>query len=223
MALKFCIIIPVYNEAENIAALVSQIKAVGYSLVVIDDGSGDHSGQRAREAGAEVITHPQRQGKGMSLRTGFSYALDHHFDAVITMDGDGQHAVEDIPVMLQKAETSPESVITGNRMHDVREMPFLRKITNRLMSWVISLIAKTDIPDTQCGFRYVSCQILKDIQLECKDYEIESEVLIKASKKGFSIHSVPIKTIYNNETSDIKPFWDTIRFLKYIWRETFSR
>ena len=98
-------------------------------------------------------------------------------------------------------------------------MPFVRLLTNRIMSSMISLICRQEIPDSQCGYRYISCDILKDIKLTCKDFEIESEVLIKASKKGYTIRSIPIRTIYSNEESKISPVRDTIRFFKYLTRE----
>jgi hypothetical protein len=92
-------------------------------------------------------------------------------------------------------------------------------MTNRFMSGLISLFCGQNIPDTQCGFRLIKTAVLKAIKLESSDFEIETEVLIRASKKGFKIRSVAIQTIYSNEVSKIQPFKDTIRFVVYIFRE----
>ena len=98
-------------------------------------------------------------------------------------------------------------------------MPLVRLLVNRIMSAMISGVCRQRVPDTQCGFRYIGRRPLQEIKLSCKDFEIESEVLIEASHKGFKIYSVPIKTIYSNEVSKINPFVDTIRFFVYIIRQ----
>ena len=220
--MKWCIVIPVYNEAERLGDLMTSLKQKNYDIVVIDDGSRDSSGLIAKEKGAFVITHKKKSGKGLSLRDGFDYAVKQNYDGVITMDGDGQHDVGDIDKFINKARENQDCVITGSRMENYRGMPFIRFLVNKTMSIMISFVCKQKIPDTQCGFRFIGTTVLKKISLSSSDFEIESEVLIKASKKGFKIYSVPIKTIYNNECSKINPFIDTIRFFVYLIRETWN-
>ena len=217
---KACILIPVYNECKEIGRLVESLKRKGFDVVVVDDGSTDDSGKTAREKGAVVIRHDQKQGKGRSLQDGFDYILKQaKYDGVITIDGDGQHDIEDIDQFLVKAREHPQSIITGTRMTNPRGMPLVRLWTNRLMSGVISFLCRQKIPDTQCGFRFISCSVLKPLKLTSSDFQIETEVLIKASKKRFKIYSVPIKTIYRGEASKINPVVDTFRFLVYIIKE----
>ena len=219
-----CILIPVYNECKEIGRLVGSLKRKGFDVVVVDDGSTDQSGTTAQEKGAKVIRHDQKQGKGHSLQDGFDYILrQENYDAVITIDGDGQHDIEDIDQFLAKAQEHPKSIITGTRMANPRGMPLVRLWTNRLMSGVISFLCRQKIPDTQCGFRFINCSVLKPLTLTSSDFQIETEVLIKASKKGFKIYSVPIKTIYRGEASKINPVVDTFRFLVYIIKETCGR
>lgn len=155
----------------------------------------------------------------MSLQKGFEYAIAHQYEGVITMDGDGQHDVEDIDKFIKAIAKDPKSIITGNRMGDPAGMPRSRYFTNWFMSRLISWLCKQRIPDTQCGFRYIGCDILKNCHFLTKDFEIESEVLIKASKKGYKIYSVPVKSIYQNEESKIRPFKDTFRFITYLFKE----
>ncbi len=220
--MNICIIIPAHNESKTIGPLVSSLSERKLDTVVIDDGSADATGNIAQEKGAIVLRHELKQGKGCSLRKGFAYALQHGYDGVIIMDGDGQHDVESIEHFLDIAKKDMVSVIVGNRMADSRGMPFIRYCTNRFMSWLISLVCGQNIADTQCGYRYIGCGVLKDIPLTCKDFEIETEILMKARKKGFKIYDMPIKTIYQNEESKINPFKDTIRFCSYFIQEIFS-
>ena len=216
---KVCIIIPVYNESRTIGPLVRALRQKDLDVVVIDDGSVDDSGNIAEFSGAGVIRHARNKGKGASLQEGFQYALARDYEWILTMDGDGQHAVEDIANFITMAQEQPQGVITGNRMSNPQGMPGVRFWTNRLMSAIISFLCRQRIPDTQCGFRMISRDVLRGIQVTCKDYEIETEVLIKASKKGFKIYSVPIQTIYMGEASKINPVVDTCRFIIYIVKE----
>jgi len=217
--MNICIVIPVYNEARNIGEIVKNVKARGYEIVVINDGSADDSSAIAKRQGAVVIDHLEKQGKGVSLRDGFAYAVQKGFDGVIAMDGDGQHHVDDLESFVQKARQDPRSVISGNRMLSCRHMPLLRRLVNRFMSLMISSICHQPIPDSQCGFRFIGVDVLKALDLTSSDFEIETEVLIKSSRHGFKIYSVPVQTIYRDELSKINPFIDTIRFFKYIFKE----
>jgi len=221
---RVCILIPVYNECKEIGRLVESLKRKNFDVVVVDDGSTDDSGKAAQEKGAIVIRHDQKQGKGRSLQDGFESILkENKYDGVITIDGDGQHDIEDIEQFLVKAREYPGSIITGTRMTNPQGMPLVRLLTNRLMSGVISFLCRQKIPDTQCGFRFISASVLKQLKLTSSDFQIETEVLIKASKKGFKIYSVPIKTIYRGEASKINPIVDTFRFLVYIIKEMYGR
>ena len=203
--MKICAIIPAHNESENIGLLVEKLKRKGLDVVVIDDGSSDGSGSIAREKGAHVIIHEQKKGKGNSLREGFEYALNQNSDGVITLDGDGQHDVDDIDMFIEKTKQNPVCVINGTRMDNPKGMPLLRLLVNRVMSSMITTVCKQKIPDTQCGYRFIHIDILRLLKLSSSDFEIESEVLIQSSRNGAKIYSVPIKTIYCNESSKINP------------------
>jgi hypothetical protein len=112
-------------------------------------------------------------------------------------------------------------MIIGNRMLDTASMPRHRIITNRFMSTMISRLSGCYVPDTQCGFRLIKRDTLQKIKLESSNYEIESEMIIKAARAGCTIESLPIKTVYEDERSRINPVFDTIRFIilmvKILW------
>jgi hypothetical protein len=156
------------------------------------------------------------------LIKGFHYALNSGFDAVIIMDGDGQHLPEEIPYFIRLAEYSNSGILIGNRMFKIKHMPFARVFTNKFMSRLISFVAGQSIPDTQCGFRLIKKEVLEKINLKTSKYETESEIIIRASRSGFKIESVPIKTIYNGEKSQINPVIDTLRFIKFIVMELWT-
>jgi len=219
--MKTCVLIPTYNEAKTIGWLIRKIRELGIEeVIVVDDGSTDNTSKIAEENGAKLLRNSKNLGKGNALRRGFSYCLENNFDVVITMDGDGQHSPEEIPHFLKVVESNKKvDLVIGNRMHSPQGMPLLRFFTNKIMSWIISLMVKQKIPDTQCGFRLFKREVLEKINLRTEKFEIESEILMEAIRKGFSISTVPIKTIYlYDSVSQIDPVVDTFRFLKFILR-----
>jgi len=216
LAMKRCALIPSYNEAKNIGAVTRELKSLGLTAYVVDDGSTDDTAGIAASQGAVVIAHTKNQGKGASLIEGFDRILKEGFDAVLIMDGDGQHATDDIDNFFKKMTETGADIVIGNRMLDTASMPALRNITNRIMSRIISNMCGQEIPDTQCGFKLIKRNVLENIKFEFSNFEIESEILLRAARKGFKIESVPVKTVYQDETSKIKPIFDTIRFLYFL-------
>ncbi len=221
--MKICILIPAYNEAQAVGQLVKKIVALGLDALVVDDGSSDGTGDIARASGAVVLANVTNHGKGYSLQRGFDYILSRDYAALVVMDGDGQHAVDDLHKFTDLFKEKEPDIICGNRMRNPKGMPGLRFVTNKVMSGLISLVCRQKIYDTQCGYRLIKTDVLRNIQVSSSAFEIESEVLIKACKRGYRVVSVPIQTIYSNERSKINPFFDTVRFIIYIIREMFVR
>jgi glycosyltransferase involved in cell wall biosynthesis len=221
--MKIAIVIPAHNETQTIGPLVEAVRGLGYDCIVIDDGSVDKTYAAAGQAHAVVLKTNAKSGKGNALRVGFDYVIQNRYEALIAMDGDGQHSPSDIAAFVACYQNTNADIINGNRMHNPRGMPLVRLATNRLMSWLISLFCRQNILDTQCGFRLIKTKVLQAIKLESSDFEIETELLIKASKKGFKIASVDIQSIYSNEVSKIQPVKDTVRFMAYLWRELWRK
>ncbi len=212
-----CILIPSYNEERTIGGIVRKLKERKLTVYVVDDGSIDATADRAAAEGAFVIKNSPNKGKGAAMRAGFEMIIkEGRFDSVIIMDGDDQHEVDDVAHLIKKAHESGADLVLGNRMQDTSRMPIIRIVTNRFMSWLLSVITGRDIPDTQCGFRLVSVKVLKDINLKSSNYDIDSEMILKAAKAGFKITSAPVKTVYNDEKSRINPFVDTLRFIRLL-------
>ena len=217
-----CVVIPALNEADSIQGVIREARRYGPDIIVVDDGSDDATYSIAKNENAFVIKHEVRSGKGAALRDGFDLAAAKGYDAIIVMDADGQHEPSSIPDFIKKYEETKAGVICGNRMANHIGMPRIRVFTNWFMSSLISLICRQRIPDTQCGYRLYSAEALKGVKIESPKFEIESELLIKLAKKGFKIESVPIKSIYGHETSHIRPFKDTMRFIAFLFRILFK-
>ena len=216
---KIAAVIPAYQEKKHIDDVVRRTRDKIDNVLVVDDGSNDKTAERAREAGAEVIVHPQNRGKGEAIKTGLRHFLNRQFDWVFILDADGQHRPEEIDRFLAAAVSAAEpKLILGNRMNDVSSMPLVRRIVNRYMSKKISRVCRQDIPDTQCGFRMLHRQLIPDLLEGADRFEYESEMLIIASRKGFRIDSVSISTVYSDEVSSIHPVRDTLRFFKLMRR-----
>lgn len=216
--MKICVIIPAYNEGKTIQGLIQSVKRYVPDVLVINDGSADNTEELARQGGANVISFKHNAGKGKVLKDGFDYALKNNYDAVITMDADGQHTPGDILNIIERALPPKVGIVVGNRMAHPGNMPPLRFVTNLFMSLIISLLCRQNIPDTQCGFRLIKCGVLRSMCLISLNYEIESEMLVKTGRLGFRIVSAPIKSVYEGQLSLINPLLDTWRFFVMLYR-----
>lgn len=221
--MKICVLIPSYNEERTIGAIVAVLRGMGLPVYVVDDGSNDNTATEAGKAGAEVIRHEKNTGKGASLIDGFGRALKDGFDAVLVMDGDGQHSTGDVLSFINTMGEGGFDIVIGNRMQDTGSMPFVRIHTNRFMSSLLSKVAGQPIPDSQCGFRLIKRNVLEKIRLNSSKFETESELLIKAGRAGFRIGSVPVRTVYQGEKSRINPVIDTLRFFRLLIWTAFER
>ncbi|MFH1478471.1 MAG: glycosyltransferase family 2 protein [Candidatus Omnitrophota bacterium] len=217
------IVIPTYNEAKTIGYIVGNLVKKGFRVVVVDDGSKDHTIIDANKYGADIIVHEKNAGKGRCIREGIDYALKNGCEVAITMDGDGQHDMREIGSFIGEYEKSSADIVVGDRMHNPKKMPFVRRLTNRFMSFVVSTMLGEKVQDSQCGYRLISKKAIENMDLRTSKYEIESEMLLEAKRHGLKISSINIDSIYGEEFSQINPFFDTIRFIKFIVHELFRR
>lgn len=210
------VLIPAYQEGSRIGAVVRTVLPFCPRIVVVDDGSADGTAGAARAAGATVLVHARNQGKGAALQTGFDYAREQGAAFVLTMDGDGQHAPADIPGFLEAFARGEAPVLVGNRMDDPKAMPFVRRMTNRFMSWLLSRKMRQRVPDTQNGFRLYRTDVLPDMAGGDERFAAESEILLILAHRGVRIGSVPVRIIYGDERSKIRPVRDTLRFFRML-------
>jgi len=185
-------------------------------MFCVNDGSTDGTRQALEEAGVRVLEHAVNRGKGQALQTAFKAVVDAAYDGAVAMDADLQHLPEEIPRFLERA--SDYDVIVGARNYDLHNMPLDRWMTNKVTSHVVSALAGTHISDSQSGFRYLSRDAMDCVKLATANYDMESEQLIRAGRMGMRIGEVPITTVYSGEASYIKPWRDTVRFVRMALR-----
>jgi len=215
---KVIVAIPAYNEQTRIAAVVKGCMSPGAEVWVIDDGSSDQTADQAQQAGARVIRHQRNLGKGMAIRTAMSEFLKSSHDFLIFMDADGQHDPAHLGAFVETARREDAALVVGNRMGSAQNMPLIRRLTNRLMSRIVSRFAGQKIPDSQCGYRLVTRGFAARFRPTTAHFELESEMLIQAGRMGMRIESVPITTLYQGQASHIHPGRDTLRFLRLLAR-----
>jgi hypothetical protein len=191
-----CGIVSAYNACETIAGVVRGVLRHLETVIVADDGSTDGTAEVAREAGAEVIVLGENRGKGNALRVLFAEARRRGFSAVLAIDADGQHDVDDIPSFLQLHRDHPEAIITGSRLWDPGRIPRHRHNSMLVARFFVSLAANQFIEDTQCGFRLYPLSVIGSISLLKERYVTETEILIKAGDSGREVRCLPIKAHY---------------------------
>jgi len=210
---RICALIPAFNEADVIGGVVTGAAAHVDQVIVIDDGSDDGTGERARDAGAIVLRLDRRSGKGTALRRGLAGAVGRGFTHVLFMDGDGQHRADDIPSLVRVAGETGADLVIGCRTFDWRTTPPSRLFSNTVGSRIASALIGQPVRDSQSGFRLVRLACLDNVTLRSRRYEFEMEVLVKLGRAGCRIAHAPVTTVYDGRAarSKMHPVRDTIR------------
>jgi glycosyltransferase involved in cell wall biosynthesis len=213
---KILALIPAYNEAERVAGVVAAAKA-RLPVLVVDDGSSDGTSARAESAGAMVFRQTPNQGKGVALRSGFRCALGDGYDAVITLDADGQHDPAEIPKFLELYAARQPDLIIGERQFT--KMPFPRNLSNTFGRWLFSKALGQPVRDNQSGYRLISRRLM-EATLDSREegFEFEVEMIVTCVRRGYTLAGVPIRTIYAGQGSHIKPVPQTIHFFRVVWQ-----
>ena len=216
-----CALIPTFNEAPHIAAVVRGARRHVQEVVVIDDGSDDGTAEVAREAGAVCLRLEKNRGKASALRAGIAFAAKRDYSYVLLLDGDGQHRPDDIPALIRGACESDADLVLGTRPFARAAMPRARYYSNTIGSMVTSWLVGRRIADSQCGFRLVRLNQLRQLTLRGTRYELEMEVLIKMVRAGCSTLQVPVQMVYHDgrARSKMKPVRDTVRIC--LWSLAF--
>jgi glycosyltransferase involved in cell wall biosynthesis len=206
-------LIPAFNEADRIGEVVTRARRHVDNVVVIDDGSTDGTAAEARQAGADCISSPVRQGKGAALRKGIEAIRRREFTHVVLMDGDGQHDPDDIPKLAGVANETGADLVVGARTFVREGMPLPRYFSNTIGSKVASNMVGMRLSDSQCGFRLVRADKLHALRLRANKYEIEMELIIKAVAAGYRVAEAPVRTVYEDgqSRSKMRIVRDTVR------------
>jgi glycosyltransferase involved in cell wall biosynthesis len=212
---SICAVIPFYNEKETLIKILNETSHYVKFIYAVNDGSVDDSYQTERQiSNVKFIDHDKNYGKGKALDTGFKAAVSSGYDYIVTLDADLQHNPKYIPNLIEGLKSF--DIVIGNRLINLKGMPIQRKLSNKLTSFFLTIKIGQNILDSQCGYRAYSVKVLKEVATEYSGFEAESEILVKASKKGFKIGFVDIPTIYGNEKSKMQPVQAILGFLKVM-------
>lgn len=204
--LKLCVMIPAYNEEANIRSVIEGIprKIDGVDCVevlVIDDGSTDNTVKAARDAGADdIISHSNNKGLGVAFRDGLKVSLERGADIIVNIDADGQFNPKDIPKLIEPILNNEADFVTTSRFLDKSsepDMPFIKKLGNKILTKIINILTKQQFTDTQCGFRAYSKEAALKLNI-FGDYTYTQEVFLDLVEKKLRIREMPSKVIYKN-------------------------
>lgn len=211
---KVCVIIPCYNNAGTVCDVAGRALAQGLPVIVVNDGSTDNSAAALAEAGLpiQLLTLPRNRGKGVALRTGLRHARSQGYSYAITLDADGQHYPEDIPLVLSAIDRHPGALIVGSRNLKADNMPGGNIFANRFSNFWFRVQTSRVLPDTQTGFRAYPLAKLPNLRLLTSRYEAELTLLVFSAWKGLELVPVDIRVCYpEDRVSSFRPFRDFFR------------
>jgi len=198
--------IPAYNEEDTISDLVKSAKKFVDKVIVCDDGSTDKTMNNAKLAGAEIISHKKNQGYGAAITSLFDYCRMQNADVMITLDGDGQHDPNQIPILLDTISEHNVDVVLGSRFLDNKtDTPGYRKRGIKIITSAANYGTDFKVSDAQSGFRAYSKNAIDAIHPTEQGMAVSTEILLKISNKGLSLAEVPITTSYDGDTSEQNP------------------
>ena len=212
---KFCVIIPSYNNATKIEAVINEVLLQTNNVIVINDGATDNTAQLlAHYKNIKVISYPQNKGKGYAVKKGFKKAIELGYEYAITIDSDGQHCAEDISKFINACFINQNAIIIGNRSIIKGKISRKSSFANNLSNFWFLVITGIKLDDTQSGFRLYPIKKMQHILTLTRRYEFEIEIMVKASWQNIPIESIPISVIYPPENERISHFRPVVDFIR---------
>ena len=216
-------IIPAYNEEEELANVIAKTLKHVDKVIVVDDGSADKTAEVAIEAGAEVISHSTNLGKGEALKSGFKAIEDDSI--IVTIDGDGQHNPDEIPVLVKPIIEDGADLVNGSRYINGPEenTPAYRRVGQKVLDIATNISAGINVTDSQSGFRAFSSKSRNVFRFKDTGFGIESEMLVDAAEAGLKIVEVPITVRYDVDGSTKDPITHGVGVLLNIAKDKVIR
>lgn len=205
------VVIPAFRAAAVLPGVLERVQraAPGSTVVVVDDGSDDDTAALAACAGAVVLRHPENRGKGRALASGLGAAVVLGAGVVVTMDADGQHPPEAIPLLVGSLAERGWDLVVGSRARNGR-MPAGRQLSNWLSSALVSRAVGFSVPDSQSGFRAMRREVAVAVRPRGSRYEFETEFLFLAARLGFHVGAITVPTVYDGAPSHFRYGADTL-------------
>ncbi|SPP64787.1 glycosyltransferase family 2 protein [Nitrospira lenta] len=224
LAQSYWVLIPAYNEAHTVRDVALRARQHCANVIVVDDGSTDGTAEALAGLDVTLLRNETNLGKAGSLWKGFQYALEQRAEGVITLDADGQHAPEEIPLFLTSFQNGPQAFLIGARHRDQRKATFWRYGANRVADFWIGLAAGTPIEDSQSGFRLYPAALLRAIDISherSRSFVFESEILIEAARQALSIRNISITVRPRSGPcpSHFRPVLDIVKITRMVaWK-----
>ena len=201
------VIIPTYNNASTVGDVINRTLSFGFTVMVVNDGSTDNTPEiLAQFPEIRVIHFPTNKGKGAALKAGLKTATQEGFRYAITLDSDGQHFPEDIPVFLREIEKTPDALLVGARNLQADNMPGKNSFANKFSNFWYRIETGKKMEDTQSGYRLYPLEKIKNLRLFTGKYEFELEVIVQSAWKGVNVRNVPIRVYYPPEGERVSHF-----------------
>ncbi|MFC2060262.1 glycosyltransferase [Chloroflexota bacterium] len=195
---------PAYNEGKYIGSLVLHIRQYVDMVIVVDDGSTDHTAKIAELAGATVVRHMENKGYGNAIQSILAEAKEQNADILVILDADSQHNPEEIPSLIN-AVSEGSDVVIGSREMRINVIAPYRRFGQRVLSRLTRIASRKEISDTESGFRAYSRKAIATLHLKEKGMAISSEIVSEATAKGLKVTEVPISVIYTKDSSTMNP------------------
>jgi glycosyltransferase involved in cell wall biosynthesis len=190
-----CAVVPALDAAPTVGAVARGLGELGLTVIVVDDGSRDATGDTARAAGAEVVRHERNRGKGAAIRTGLAEAERRGFVQAVTVDADGQHPASAARAVLDGA-SDPSALVLGVRDLVAAGAPRSNRFGNGVSNFFLSLFARRRLRDTQCGLRRYPVRETLALGARADGFAFEAEVILRAIAAGLPVVEVPVSVVY---------------------------
>lgn len=213
---KICVIVPTYNNSGTIADVLSRIYKITQNIIVVNDGSNDNTKYILQNIGFSltIVEYDQNRGKGYALKCGFRKALSMGFRNAITIDSDGQHFPEDIPILVDAYREHPGALVIGVRNLSQDNMPGSNTFANKFSNFWFCVQTLVKLKDTQSGYRLYPVSRIKTSWIFTSRYEAELELLVFAAWHGIDIRQVDVRVYYpspEERVTHFRPGYDFFR------------
>ncbi len=226
--LSVVVVLPTYNNAGTLPAILAQVEELGQAVIVVDDGSTDATPQaltkwlgQEHRVPVETLRHPANRGKAAALRTAFSHAAQRGFTHAATIDTDGQHDVEETRRLIAQAYQHPQALVLGVRQGGATVAPGRHRLGRTVSDWLAGKAAGRPLADSQCGQRVYPLHVIAALPCRAGRYAYETEILILAARRGLPLIEEPVTTRYlppGQRVSHFRPVLDSSRWLLVMLR-----
>lgn len=216
--MKTIVLIPTYNNENTICDVVQRVVAMDMEVMVVNDGSTDGTQVKLKHLQEElhftIVSYEKNRGKGGALKAGFSQAKEMGYTHVLTLDADGQHFPEDIPLLMEKGKENPDAIIVGSRSFGDENMPGGNVFANKFSNFWFMVQTLQRLPDTQTGFRLYPLESVGGLRVLTSRYEAELEMLVFSAWRGTKLIPVSVRVFYPSPEERISHFRPRLDFAR---------